>query len=70
MYGDISSLVTVLQVKSFIHETKTLLAQWLNFHSFNKEFTLQHCEQGPLSRTYEIKTQHKNNAMLIPNLTR
>ena len=24
----------------------------------------------PLSRTYVIKTQHNNNAMLIPNLTR
>ncbi len=23
----------------------------------------------PLSRSYVIKTQHKNNAMLIPNLT-
>ncbi len=27
-------------------------------------------ESLPLSRTYVIKTQHNNNTMLIPNLTR
>ncbi len=27
------------------------------------------CVWQPLSRSYVIKTQHKNNAMLVPNLT-
>ena len=34
---------------NFIHSTKTLLAQWLNFHSLNKDFILLHLEQGIFS---------------------
>ena len=30
----------------FTQWTRRLLAQWLNFRSLNKEFTLQHCDQG------------------------